>query len=36
VGSYAYPEAGPPRPHGVLSIDGDEITATFSYDPNGN
>jgi RHS repeat-associated protein len=36
VGNYAYPEAGLARPHGVLSIDGDAITATFSYDPNGN
>jgi RHS repeat-associated protein len=36
VGNYAYPEAGLSRPHGVLSIDGDEITATFAYDPNGN
>src|SRR5262249_42165586 len=36
VGNYAYPEPGLQRPHGVLSIDGDEITATFGYDPNGN
>jgi RHS repeat-associated protein len=36
VGNYAYPEAGLPRPHGVLSIDGNAITATFSYDANGN
>jgi RHS repeat-associated protein len=30
------PEPGLARPHGVLSIDGDLITATFSYDANGN
>jgi len=36
VGNYGYPAPGQPRPHGVLSVDGGEITATFSYDPNGN
>jgi hypothetical protein len=36
VGNYAYPEPGLAHPHGVLSIDGDAITATFSYDANGN
>jgi RHS repeat-associated protein len=36
VGNYTYPAAGLPRPHAVTSIDGNEITATFSYDANGN
>jgi RHS repeat-associated protein len=36
VGNYAYPEPGLAHPHGVLSIDGEGVTATFSYDANGN
>jgi RHS repeat-associated protein len=36
VGNYGYPDPGLARPHGVLSIDGDLITATFTYDANGN
>src|SRR5262249_42498970 len=36
VGNYTYPAPGQPRPHGVLSISGDTINTTFSYDPNGN
>src|SRR5262249_22612143 len=31
VGNYAYPLPGLARPHGVVSIDGDLITATFTY-----
>jgi RHS repeat-associated protein len=36
VGTYAYPAAGQPRPHGVLSVSGGTIQTTFAYDPNGN
>jgi hypothetical protein len=36
VGSYVYPQAGLPRPHGVVRADGDPVSATFSYDANGN
>lgn len=36
VGTYSYPAPGQPRPHGVLSISGGTLSATFSYDSNGN
>jgi RHS repeat-associated protein len=36
VGNYAYPAPGLPRPHGVVSVDGDTVAAAFSYDANGN
>jgi RHS repeat-associated protein len=36
VGNYAYPAPTLPRPHAVLSINGGTISATFSYDANGN
>ena len=36
VGSYSYPAPGQPRPHAVLSVAGDTVSATFSYDANGN
>jgi RHS repeat-associated protein len=36
VGSYSYPAPGQPRPHAVLSVSGDTVSATFSYDANGN
>jgi YD repeat-containing protein len=36
VGNYAYPRPGLPRPHGVVSADGDTVAATFTYDANGN
>jgi RHS repeat-associated protein len=36
VGTYAYPAPGLPRPHAVLSASGDLVSATFSYDANGN
>ena len=40
VGSYSYPAPGQARPHAVLSIAGDTVSdtvsATFSYDANGN
>jgi RHS repeat-associated protein len=35
VGTYTYPAPGSPRPHAVSSIAG-VITASFSYDANGN
>jgi RHS repeat-associated protein len=35
VGTYSYPAPGQPRPHAVTSING-VITASYSYDPNGN
>jgi hypothetical protein len=36
VGTYTYPAAGAPQPHAVMSVSGGSISATFSYDPNGN
>ncbi|WP_265583775.1 RHS repeat domain-containing protein [Chitinimonas koreensis] len=39
VGTYAYPAAGQPRPHGVTGIAGTVngvVNPTFSYDANGN
>jgi RHS repeat-associated protein len=36
VGNYAYPAPGLPRPHGVVSVDGEIVSAAFSYDANGN
>ena len=36
VGNYAYPVPGLPRPHGVVSVDGEIVSAAFSYDANGN
>src|SRR5262249_27028442 len=36
VGNYAYPEPGLGRPHGVVSIDGEAVSAAFTYDANGN
>jgi len=36
VGNCTYPAPGQPRPHGVLSISGNTLNTTFSYDPNGN
>jgi RHS repeat-associated protein len=36
VPHYAYPEAGLPRPHAVTSVAGGTVSATFSYDANGN
>jgi RHS repeat-associated protein len=36
VGNYTYPAAGAPQPHAVTSISGGTISATFTYDPNGN
>jgi RHS repeat-associated protein len=36
VGNYAYPAPGAAEPHAVLSISGGEISATFTYDANGN
>jgi RHS repeat-associated protein len=36
VGTYAYPAAGSPRPHGVTSISGGSISTTFTYDADGN
>ncbi|MGJ4946763.1 RHS repeat domain-containing protein [Bradyrhizobium sp. HKCCYLS20291] len=35
VGTYAYPAAGQPLPHAVTGVSG-TISATFSYDANGN
>ena len=35
-GTYTYPAAGQPRPHGVTSISGGLINTTFSYDARGN
>jgi len=36
VGTYTYPAAGQPRPHGVTSISGGVINTTFTYDAKGN
>jgi hypothetical protein len=36
VGNYAYPAPGLPRPHPVLSISGDTVSAAFTYDANAN
>jgi RHS repeat-associated protein len=36
VGNYTYPAPGQARPHAVLSIVGDTVSATFTYDGNGN
>lgn len=36
VGTYTYPAAGSARPHAVTSVGGGAITASFSYDANGN
>jgi RHS repeat-associated protein len=36
VGTYTYPAAGAPLPHAVTSISGGTISATFTYDANGN
>jgi RHS repeat-associated protein len=36
VGNYTYPAPGQARPHAVLSVAGDTVSATFSYDGNGN
>jgi RHS repeat-associated protein len=36
VGTYTYPAAGSPRPHGVTSISGGSISTTFTYDADGN
>ncbi|CCE06201.1 exported hypothetical protein [Bradyrhizobium sp. STM 3843] len=36
VGTYTYPAAGQPLPHAVMSVSGGIISATFTYDANGN
>src|ERR1043166_7490960 len=36
VGNYSYPAPGQPRPHAVVSVDGEIVSAAFSYDANGN
>jgi hypothetical protein len=36
VGAYNYPAPGDPRPHGVVSVSGSTINATFTYDAKGN
>ncbi len=36
VGTYAYPAAGSPQPHAVMSISGGAISTSFAYDANGN
>jgi hypothetical protein len=36
VGAYNYPVPGQPRPHGVSSVSGGSINATFTYDAKGN
>jgi RHS repeat-associated protein len=36
VGTYIYPTAGSPLPHAVMSVSGGAISATFTYDANGN
>jgi len=36
VGTYTYPTPGLARPHGVTSINGETVTAAFTYDANGN
>jgi hypothetical protein len=36
VGAYNYPAPGQPRPHGVTSVTGGSINATFTYDAKGN
>jgi RHS repeat-associated protein len=36
VGTYTYPAAGSPLPHAVMSVSGGTISATFTYDADGN
>lgn len=36
VGTYTYAAAGQPLPHAVMSVSGGTISATFTYDPDGN
>ncbi len=36
VGNYAYPAAGSPQPHAVMSVSGGAVSTSFSYDANGN
>ena len=36
MGAYTYPAPGQPRPHGVVSVTGGSINATFTYDAKGN
>jgi RHS repeat-associated protein len=36
VGNYAYPAAGSPQPHAVMSVSGGAISTSFAYDANGN
>jgi RHS repeat-associated protein len=36
VGTYSYPSPGSALPHAVLSTSGGTISATFTYDANGN
>jgi RHS repeat-associated protein len=36
VGTYSYPPAGSPQPHAVMNVSGGVISATFTYDQNGN
>jgi RHS repeat-associated protein len=36
VGTYTYPAAGAPQPHGVASITGTPGTTSFAYDSDGN
>jgi hypothetical protein len=36
VGAYTYPAAGQPLPHAVMSVSGSTVSATFTYDADGN
>jgi RHS repeat-associated protein len=36
VGTYSYPAVGSPLPHAVMSVSGGTISATFTYDADGN
>ncbi|WP_315766701.1 MULTISPECIES: RHS repeat-associated core domain-containing protein [unclassified Bradyrhizobium] len=36
VGTYIYPASSAPLPHAVMSTSGGTISATFTYDANGN
>jgi RHS repeat-associated protein len=36
VGTYTYPAPGSPQPHAVVSVSGGSLSATFTYDADGN
>ena len=36
VGTYTYAPPGSPHPHAVLAVNGNTLSSTFTYDPDGN